>query len=184
LVLVVTAQWLWGEQMKKFSVYKISLTGLFSALATIAFVIENLFPPLLMPGARIGVSNIFILLATVTLGATSGFITLTIKILLGSLFAGNVSSALYSLPAGLISLTLECLLLFKIKNVSLPAISVAGAVINTTVQNTVFCLITKVPEFFFYLPYLALVGVISGLTVGFTVYLIIKKIPNKIWGKI
>ena len=168
--------------MKKLSVYRISLTGLFSALATIAFVLENLFPPLLMPGARIGVSNIFILLATITLGAFEGFITLTVKILLGSLFSGNVSSALYSLPAGLISLTLECILLFKIKNVSILAISVAGAVINTTVQNTVFCLITQTPEFFFYLPYLAIIGVFSGLTVGFTVYLAIKKLPSNLFG--
>ena len=168
--------------MKKSTVYKICLTGLFSALATIAFVIESLFPPLFMPGARIGVSNVFILLATATLGCASGFTTLTVKILLGSLFSGNISSIMYSLTAGLISLSIECILMFKVKRVSLIAISVAGAVINTTVQNAVFCIISNTPEFFVYLPYLAVIGVISGLTVGFDVYLIIKKLPKKLLG--
>ncbi len=153
---------------------KIALCGLFSALGTVAFVIEGLFPPLFIPGAKLGVSNVFILLATIILGGGYGFCALIIKITLGSLFSGNISGILYSLPAGLISLSVEYLLLRFAKKISLPGVSVCGAVINSAVQNLVFCLITNTLSYLIYLPYLALIAVLSGLTVGFTVYLIIK----------
>ena len=169
--------------MKNKKLFKIALTGILSAFATIAFAIENLFPPIILPGARMGVSNVFILLATVTLGVSSGFATLAIKIILGSLFSGNISAILYSLPAGVISLTLEVILLYAVKNVSIPAASVCGAVINTTVQNAIFCLVTQTVEYLCYLPYLALIGAISGLIIGFAVYLSIKKLPKKLFSE-
>lgn len=169
--------------MKNKKLYKIALSGLFAALATVAFTIESLFPPIILPGARMGISNVFILLATITLGIDSGFITLIVKILLGSLFSGNISAALYALPAGVISLTVEALLLYAVKNISIPAASVCGAVINTTVQNIVFCLVTQTVEYLSYIPYLALIGVISGLIVGFAVYLSVKNLPKKLFSE-
>lgn len=155
---------------------KIALCGLFSALGCIAFIIEGLFPPLFIPGARLGISNVFILLATIILGGKYGFITLVIKVFLGSLFSGNLSAMLYSLPSGLIALIVEYILLKFTTNISVLAISVCGAVINVSLQNVVFCIVTKTSQYLVYLPYLALIGVVSGLAVGFTVYLIIKNL--------
>ena len=57
------------------------------------------------------------------------------------------------------------------------SLSVSGAVLNTTIQNAVFCLIGKTAEYLCYLPYLSLIAILSGVVVGFTVYLIIKKLP-------
>ena len=85
---------------------------------------------------------------------------------------------MYSLPAGILSLTVELLLLLTVKNLSIVAISVAGAVINSTVQNFVFCLITGAVEYLYYLPYLSLIAVLAGILVGFTVYLAVKRIPK------
>lgn len=161
--------------MKK-TTLKIALCGLFSALGTIAFVLEGLFPPLIIPGARLGISNVFILLATIILGGGYGLATLVIKVFLGSLFSGNLSAILYSLPAGLISLAIEYILLKFTTKLSVLSISVCGAVINVSLQNVVFCLVTKTSQYLIYLPYLALTGVISGLAVGFIVYLVVKKL--------
>jgi heptaprenyl diphosphate synthase len=155
---------------------KLTLCALLTAFAILSFTLENLFPPLVLPGARMGISNIFILLSAIYLGAPYGFATLIIKVTLGSLFAGNISAIMYSLPAGIISLSLELLLLTFIKKVSLVSVSIAGSVINVTIQNTVFCLVTGVTEYLGYLPYLALISVISGLIIGFTVYIVIKKV--------
>ena len=170
--------------MRNKRIYKIALTGLFAALATIAFTIESLFPPIILPGARMGISNVFILLSTITLGVGSGFATLIIKIVLGSLFSGNLSSMLFSLPAGIVSLSIETVLIFAVKNISIPAVSVAGAVVNTTLQNTVFCLVTKTAEYLCYLPYLALISAVTGLIVGFAVYLAVKKLPEKLFAEV
>lgn len=162
-----------------FKLFKVTLCAVLSALGTIAFTIEGLFPPLFLPGARLGVSNIFILLASIILGGKYAFITLMVKTVLGSLFAGNLSMILYSLPAGAIALTVELIIIYIIRKTSVVAVSVAGAVINTTVQNVIFCLITGAAEYLAYLPYLALISVVSGLFVGFAVYLALRYLPRK-----
>ncbi len=167
--------------MKNLTLRKITYTAILTALATLAFMLESLFPPIILPGARMGVSNAFILICTLLVGYKYGFCCLILKILIGSLFSGNISSMMYSLPAGLISLVIECILLFIVKKVSIPAVSVAGAVINSTVQNLVFCSVTGVPEYLFYLPYLSLIAILSGLVIGFTVYLAVKKLPQKLF---
>ena len=87
-----------------------------------------------------GISNIFILLTAVILGGKYGFSVLIVKTVLGSLFAGNISAVIYSLPSGAVALTLELLLLRFSNRVSVVAISVLGAVINSVGQNLTFCL--------------------------------------------
>ncbi len=165
--------------MKKFPTFKIVICALISAIATLSFMLESLFPPLILPGARLGISNIFILLSAIALGYVYGYFTLIVKVLLGSLLSGNFFSIVYALPAGLIALTIEILLFYLVKNISLICISIVGAVINITVQNVMFCLITNTAEYLAYCPYLALLGVIGGLFVGFAVHFIIKLLPNK-----
>ncbi|MBO7344786.1 MAG: Gx transporter family protein [Clostridia bacterium] len=166
--------------MKNKRVFKLALAGLFASLATITFTLESLFPPIIIPGARMGLSNVFILLTALTLGYGYGVAVLAVKTLLGSLFSGNISALMYSLPSGLIALTVQILLFYNIKKVSLLAVSVLGAVVNIVLQNIVFCLITKTIEYLAYSPYLALIGVISGVIVGLCVYTVIKKSPQSL----
>ena len=163
----------------KSKTYKTTLCAILTSLSVIAFTIENLFPPTFLAGARIGVSNIFILLSAIILGFSYGYFSLVVKILIGSLFSGNIMNIMYSLPAGLISLSVELVIIFYIKNTSIISASIVGAVINSTIQNVVFCLVTDTVSYLVYLPYLSLIGVISGLVVGFIVYLLVKYIPDK-----
>lgn len=158
---------------------KIALCGVITSFALIAFILEGLLPPLFLPGARLGLSNAFILLVALLCGWQYAFASLIIKIVLGSIFAGNISSIMYSLPAGLFSLTLQIILIFVLNRFSIVSVSVFGAVVNSTIQNLVFCLVTGSLEYLYYLPYLALISVFSGALVGFIVYLTIKKLPEK-----
>ena len=158
---------------------KITLTSILSCCALIAFVIENILPPIFIPGARIGLSNIFILVCLITLGIKYGFCALLIKIVLGSIFSGNISAMLYSLPSGLISFSIESFLIFYTKKFSLISISIVGAIINSLIQNIVFCIEINSFDYLAYLPYLTLIALFSGLLVGFITYLIIKRIPDK-----
>lgn len=160
--------------------FKLALSGIFATLALLSFILENLFPPLFLPGARMGISNIFILLPALILGGWYAVAVLIIKTTLGSLFVGNISAVMYSLPAGLVALGLELILIYLVKNVSLLATSIVGAVVNVSIQNIIFCLITNVPEFLVYLPYLALLSVISGSLIGLATFFIIKIFPQKL----
>ncbi len=163
--------------MKNVKIYKITLCSLLSAMALITFTLESLFPPIILPGARLGLSNIFILLSAILLGAPYAFCSLIVKTVIGSLFAGNISMILYSLPAGIVSLTIELLILHFIKKSSVVSVSVAGAVINTALQNASFCLVSGFIEYFAYLPYLTLIAIPAGVLVGFIVYLLVKRLP-------
>ncbi len=157
---------------------KTTFTALYSALALIAFYVESLFPPLIIPGAKMGVSNVFILLSAITISPAHGFITLITKVVLGSLFIGNFSAILYSLPSGIIALIVEIIILRYCKKVSVISISICGAIINITVQNIIFCLITGTVGYLVYLPYLAIIGVLGGAVIGITVYLALKRLPK------
>lgn len=159
----------------KVNTKKLTLTALFSAFSLIAFMVEGLMPPLFIPGARLGLSNFFILTALYLLGVKEAIIVFLVKIILGSVFAGNLSGILYSLPSGIISLALEIFLIKKLK-VSLLSASALGGVIHNIIQNAVFVLITKTPSLFSYLPYLSVLGLIAGAFVGILSVLIINLI--------
>lgn len=169
---------------KTFPIKKITASAILTAFALISFLLESLLPPIFIPGARIGVSNVFILITAILLGAPYAYFAIIVKTVLGSIFAGNLSAVLYSLPSGIIALTVELLALNLANRVSITAISVVGAVINNVIQNVVFCLITGVWEYMTYLPYLVLLGTISGLMIGLIVYFVIKILPESIHDRI
>lgn len=151
-----------------------------SALALIAFIIESLFPPLFVPGAKMGLGNIFTMLALILYGGFGGTVTVLVKCLLGSVFSGNFSGLLYSLPAGLAALAFEYVTIkFLFPRISVIAVSVGAAVIHNAVQNLIFCLVTSA-EAVIYLPYLALIGAVSGLIVGLAVFSVTKLLPEKL----
>ena len=162
------------------SVKKLVFCGVNSALALIAFMLENLFPPLFIVGGRIGVANFFVLIAGITAGFWYGFAVLAVKAVLGSILTGNAGAILYSLPAGAVAYTLQMLLILFAPKISVIAASVLGGTINACLQNATFCLITRTPEYFVYTPYLALIGALGGAIVGAAVFAVIKYLPKKI----
>ena len=161
----------------KSSTVKIVLASILSSLALITFLLESLFPPLFLPGAKLGLSNVFIILTFICLGKFYGFSALIIKCVLGSLFSGNFSAVMYSLPAGIIALTFEIIAFTHLKKVSVISICVVGSMLNITVQNITFCLITNSLNYLAYLPYLALIGACTGVEIGACVYLLLKRLP-------
>nr|MBO4518264.1 Gx transporter family protein [Clostridia bacterium] len=160
---------------------KIIISGVLSALALIAFMLENLFPPLFIVGGRIGIANFFVLIAGICAGFWFGLSAIVIKAVLGSIFIGNFGAILYSLPAGAIAYVAQMLIIIYAHRISVIAASVFGAVINACVQNAAFCLITKTPEYFAYMPYLALIGVLGGIIVGTAVFLTVKYLPERVF---
>ena len=158
---------------------KLVLSGLLSAFALIAFMLENLFSPLLIIGGRIGIANFFVLIAGICCGFRHGFSVLIFKAVLGSLLSGNAGAIIYSLPAGAIAYTVQMLIILYLPKASVIAASVVGGVINASVQNAAFCIVTSTPEYVLYMPYLALVGLIGGAIVGTAVFITVKLVPLK-----
>ena len=165
-----------------FTARRITTLAVLTALGLITFMIESLFPPLFLPGAKMGISNVFSLLTLFVLGPTEAFILVIVRTTLGSMFTGNMSTLLYSMTAGIVSVVVSSVLVeFLYPKVSIVAISVVSAVLHNMTQNLVFCLISDTPQMFVYMPWLALVGVLAGVIVGFAVWFILRAVPTKVF---
>ena len=169
---------------KKVSTKRLVALALFTAMSLIMFLIESQFPPLFLPGAKMGLSNLFSLLALVLYGPLEAFAVIVARTLLGALFS-NPFALLYSFTAGVLALTLTVLLYeFVFPKLSLLSISVAGGVFHNLVQLTVYLIISETKELVLYAPYLALAGILSGTIVGLTLLFLIKKIPLSLYRRI
>lgn len=163
---------------------RITTVALLTALSLITFLIENAFPPLFLPGAKMGLANIFSLFALIVYGKWDAYIIVIVRACLGCFIVGNPMALVYSLSAGIVSLTVCTLLMyFVFPKISLVAISIAGAVVHNITQNLVFCLVTNSTKILAYMPYLALIGVLSGAIVGLTTLYITKRIPLSVLRK-
>ncbi|MGN0761375.1 MAG: Gx transporter family protein [Christensenellales bacterium] len=162
--------------------YRIALVALLTAASLIVFVVENAFPPLILPGAKLGLANLFTLLALVVLTPIDALIIFLIRAVLGNIIVGNPSALLYSIPAGLIALAVSAVLItLCMDKISIVAISVASAVTHNVVQNLVFCLTSGSTAVLSYTPYLALLGVLSGVIVGVAAYFILRYLPTSVY---
>ena len=170
------------NKTKFFSARRVATLSVLTAMGLITFMIESLFPPLFLPGAKMGISNVFSLLTLFVLGPTEALILVLVRTTLGSIFTGNLSTLMYSMTAGVVSVAVSAVLVeFVYPRVSIVAISVVAAVMHNLTQNIVFCLVSDTPEMFAYMPWLALLGVVAGVIVGFAVWFILRTVPTKVF---
>ncbi|MBO5327734.1 MAG: Gx transporter family protein [Clostridia bacterium] len=169
--------------MNEIHAKKITAMAAFTALALVTFLIENLFPPLMgIPGAKMGLANIFSFAALIVYGPIEAFIVVALRTFLGALFAGNFSALLYSFTGGVISMAISCLLLYAVHpKISVLAVSVFSAVAHNVTQNAVYALITSTLNVFALLPYLCIMGVASGAIIGVCITVIVKKVPLSVF---
>ncbi|MCX4286497.1 MAG: Gx transporter family protein [Clostridia bacterium] len=165
---------------KYFSAKRVATLAVLTAMGLIMFMVESLFPPLFLPGAKMGLSNIFSMLTLFLLGPTEAFVLVVVRTVLGSMFTGNMSTLMYSLTAGIVSVAVSSVLVqFVYPKISIVAISVVSAIMHNVTQNVVFCLVSNTPEMFSYMPWLALLGILAGVIVGFAVWFILRMVPTR-----
>lgn len=167
---------------------RVAFDGILAGLALVSYILESLLPqPFLpVPGVKIGISNIFTLVAVAATGFPDAMIIIVTRTVLGSLICGTMAALPYSLTAGMVATALSYLLYRVIPNgkTSLIATSVAGAVAHNLTQNLIFCLVSQTKEAAGYFPILACIGVISGVITGLLAFLILKTIPESTWNAV
>lgn len=156
--------------------------GACGALARRSYHRIGIPAPLRDPGAKLGLSNLFSMLALVVYGPLDALLILLARTLLGAFVAGNASSLLFSLSGGGAALLVSILLIyFAVPRVSYLAVNIAAAVMHNIVQVAVFVWETSTLANFSLLPYFALVGVLSGAAVAAVGLLLFKRIPERIF---
>ncbi len=168
-----------GSGLRKDSTaYRVSVSAVLTALAMIFSYIEAILPfNFGIPGIKLGLSNLVVLVALYSLGAGYAFaINLTRIVLSGLLFSG-VSAMLYSLSGGLLSFAVM-LLLSKTDLFSPAGVSMAGGVSHNIGQVTMAALVTETVKIYLYLPVLLISGTVTGLFLGIAGSMVLERMGH------
>ena len=159
--------------IKRKSLYRITLLAILLSAALILGFVENLFniaPG--VPGIKLGLSNVVLLFTLYTLKISDAILLMVLKVLLSGFLFGNPMTISYGLAGGALSF-LGMLLTKKIPEISIVGVSMIGAVLHNTGQIILNMLIVQNTVLLSYLPVLVIVGLVTGLLTGFAAKLVL-----------
>jgi len=157
--------------------------SLMLAVIIVLSALENSMPPLpfLPPGVRLGLSNVVIMYCVFFAGNPQAFMLVILKSFFVFITRGPFAGLL-SLSGGLMSVCAIVLLILIFKdNISIAAISVAGACFHNFGQYAAAAFILSSPYLVYYLPVLIVSGVVMGLVTGAVLKIVLPVIRYGVW---
>ncbi len=152
--------------------------ALLIALSMVFSYIEMLIPmPIPIPGIKIGLANLVIVVALYMLGDFDAMIISLTRILLVGITFGNLSMMLYSLAGGLLSIVLM-IVAKKTKLLSIVGVSIIGGVFHNIGQILLATTVIENIKMLYYLPILLVAGAITGLVIGIVSKSVLDKIGD------
>ena len=155
---------------------KLTYMAMLTTISLIIFIVELRIPNLApVPGMKLGLANIITVYAVYRLSAKETAMILTARILLGSMFGGNMSALIYSMSGGLLCLLGMLILRRMIGKEHLWLCSIFGAVFHNIGQTIAAVLVMQTLTVISYLPFLLVSGCIAGAFTGICAQLIVKR---------
>lgn len=138
------------------------------SIALCLYIIEMYIQlPFTFPGAKIGLANIVTVISLYILTPYETFLIVIIRVVLGSIFSGNLSSFLFSVSGAILSFIMMLTLLKISKNISPVGISMVGGIFHNVGQVLVAMFILNNINIFWYLPFLLVTGLVTGIFIGY-----------------
>lgn len=145
---------------------KIAYYGLFASLAILMGYVELLIPlPLLIPGMKLGLANVIIVIVMYFLDSKAAFFISLIRVLLSGLLFAGFAGLLYSLAGALFSFVIMAALK-KTGGFSIISVSIMGGIFHNIGQIIVAALVVENIKLMYYLPFLLVFGVMTGAVIG------------------
>lgn len=165
---------------------KVAWLGMLIALAFVFSYIESLIPIQLgVPGAKLGLSNLVVMVALYTLDDKYAFALAVVRIILNGFAFGGMAAMIYSLAGGMMSF----LVMVGVRRigrssasetgmpkVSVLGVSVLGGVFHNVGQIIAAMLVLETPGLIYYLPVLAVCGTASGTAIGILAAMVIRRV--------
>ena len=83
------------------SIRRLTRCAVLASVALIIFILEAQIPPIVpVPGFKLGLANVVTLGAMYFLGIKEALLILTVRIVLGNMFSGQLMSMMYSFCGG------------------------------------------------------------------------------------
>ena len=156
-------------------VQKMALLGVLTAAAIVIAILESFIPSVGIPGVKLGLANIVILIILYELGIWEAAVVNLLRVLVVSLVRGTFLSMgfLMSLTGCIFSLGIMILFYLLIKKFSIIGVSVIGSIFHVTGQILIAMFFLETAYIFLYLPVIAISAIITGVFVGIVAKLII-----------
>ena len=162
---------------------KTAYLGLFCAAALILSYVESLIPFFAgIPGMKLGLTNIVVVLALYRLGSGSAMALNLLRIAAASLLFGGMSAFLYSLAGGMLS-AVVMILLRRLGHFSPIPVSIAGGVSHNLGQIIVAMLVMNTASLGMYMAVLWFTGMASGALIGLLGGELVRRLPESLFGK-
>ena len=158
------------------NVRKIALLGILTAGAIIIAFVESFIPSIGIPGIKLGLANIVILIILYEIGFVEAIIVDMLRVLLVGLLRGSLFTMgfLMSLTGAVFSLAIMILLHLLIKKFSIIGVSVIGSVFHITGQILIAMLFLGTVYVIYYFPFILLSAIITGVFVGIIAKLVVR----------
>lgn len=162
------------------STKKVAYLGLLIALAFVFSYVEFLIPVNLgVPGAKLGLANLVIIVALYTLNDRDAFVLSMIRIVLVGFTFGSMASMLYSFAGGILSFVVM-VAAKRTKFLSITGVSVLGGVFHNVGQIMMAIWVVETGSLIYYLPVLLIVGCLSGVVIGILGAMVTKRIQKNL----
>lgn len=157
------------------SVRKIALVAILTSITVVIAVVESFIPSIGIPGVKLGLANIMILVTLYELGVIESIIVNLFRVILASLIRGTFLSMgfLMSLTGAALSLLVMIIFYLLIKKFSIIGVSVIGSIFHIFGQILIAMIYLGTAYVIYYLPIIAISAIITGVFVGITAKLII-----------
>lgn len=157
---------------------QLTLLSMFTTIALTIFVLESAIPiPIPIPGIKLGLANIVTLILILYWGFKEALIVLVMRIILGSIFAGQMMTFFYSLVGGIFCLSAMYLTNRILKQKTIWFTSIIGAICHNIGQILVALAILQSAYVLYYLPFLLVSGILTGFFTGLGAGFLSKRFP-------
>ena len=158
------------------NIHKIAITGILTAGAIIIGIIESFIPSIGIPGVKLGLANIVILITLYELGILEALFVNLARVFIVGLLRGTIFTMGFfmSLAGAIFSLGIMILFYLLIKKFSIIGVSVIGALFHVFAQILVAWLFLSTPYILYYLPVIAISAIVTGVFVGIIANLVIR----------
>lgn len=154
---------------------RLAKMGLLLALGMILSYVEAILPIApSMPGVKIGLANMLVVLLLYSYGWKYGTAYQLSRILLTAMLFGNLFSCIYSLAGAALSMAV----MIGIKKADLfdmAGVSMAGGIAHNIGQLTIAYFVVQNAAVGWYLPVLLITGALSGYVIGFISEILLKR---------
>ena len=158
-----------------YNIKRVAIISMLLAMAIVLSIVEGMIP-LSIPGVKLGLANVIILIMLYEFKVGEAFCVQLLRILIATLLRGTFLNPAFfmSLSGGFLAFIIM-LIFSRIKLFTPIGVSVMGSIFHVTGQRLVAIIIMGTDAVIYYLPFIALFSLATGILSGLVADIYLKR---------